>query len=104
MDEDNVSAADDQASAAAGKAAAAADTSSAVAETQLALEDAVGAIEALQWSTGVLDKGVLHSLLASLPAWAVAEQVLAYRGREKRKAPSRSCSHLHLILLFGIPV
>ena len=69
----------------AGKAAAAADTSSAVAETQLAPEDAVGAIEALQWSTGVSDKGVMMSLLASLPAWAVKEQVLAFRGREKGK-------------------
>ena len=74
-------------SAVAGKAAAAADTSSAVAETQLAPEDAVGAIEALQWSTGVLDKGVLHSLLASLPAWAVKEQVLAHRGREEQESP-----------------
>ena len=87
IDEDNASAAADKASAVAGKAAAAADTSSAVAETQLAPEDAVGAIEALQWSTGVLDKGVLHSLLASLPAWAVKEQVVAYRGRGKKESP-----------------
>ena len=90
IDEDNASVVADKASAVAGKAAAAADTSSAVAivaETQLAPEDAVGAIEALRWSTGVLDKGVLHSLLASLPAWAVKEQVLAYRGRGKKGKP-----------------
>ena len=64
IDEGNASAAADKASAVAGKAAAAAGTSSAVAETQLAPVDGVGAIEALQWSTGVLDKGVLHRLLA----------------------------------------
>ena len=96
IDEDNASAAADKASAVAGKAAAAADTSSAVAETQLAPEDAVGAIEALQWSTGVLDKGVLHSLLASLPAWAVKEQVLAYRGRGKKGKPQAAVAATYI--------
>ena len=103
IDEDTDSADADKASAVAGKAAAAADTSSAVADTQLEPEDAVGAIEALQWSTGVLDKGVLHSLLASLPAWVVKEQVLAYRGREEKESPKPQLQPLTFDPAFGIP-
>ena len=30
---------------------------------------------------------VMHSLLASLPTWAVEEQVLAFRGRGKKESP-----------------
>ena len=45
--------------------------------------EAVQAIEALSWSTGVKDTGVLNGLLASLPEWSIKEQILAYRDRDK---------------------
>ena len=39
--------------------------------------------DALQWSTGLRDAGAIAALMKSLPEWALQEQVLAYRRREK---------------------
>ena len=39
--------------------------------------------DALQWSTGLRDAGAIAGLIVSLPEWALQEQVLAYRRREK---------------------
>ena len=44
--------------------------------------EAVETVEALKWSTGVVDNGIIHGLLASLPDWSLKEQILAYRGRD----------------------
>ena len=59
--------------------------SSAEHEHDSALE-AVQAIEALSWSTGVKDTGVLTGLLASLPEWSIKEQILAYRDAHRQKS------------------
>ena len=48
--------------------------------------EAVQAIEALSWSTGVKDTGVLNGLLASLPEWSIKEQILAYRDAHRQKS------------------
>ena len=48
--------------------------------------EAVQAIEALSWSTGVKDTGVLTGLLASLPEWPTKEQILAYRDAHRQKS------------------
>ena len=48
--------------------------------------EAVQAIEALSWSTGVKDTGVLNGLLASLPEWSIKEQILAYRDASRQKS------------------
>ena len=52
-------------------------------ENDSALE-AESAMEALTWSTGVKDKGVLNGLLASLPEWSIKEQILAYRDADRQ--------------------
>ena len=44
-------------------------------------EEAVETVEALKWATGVVDNGIIHGLLQSLPDWSLKEQVLSYRGR-----------------------
>ena len=48
--------------------------------------EAVQAIEALSWSTGAKDTGVLNGLLASLPEWSIKEQILAYRDAHRQKS------------------
>ena len=48
--------------------------------------EAVQAIEALSWSTGVNYTGVLNGLLASLPEWSIKEQILAYRDAHRQKS------------------
>ena len=87
----------DQASAVADQASAVADANLALhvpAKTDSGNEDdsahvAVSAMEALSWSTGVRDSGVLHSLLASLPEWSIKEQILAYRDRDSKVSVDR---------------
>ena len=44
--------------------------------------EAVETVEALKWATGMVDNGVIHGLLTSLPDWSLKEQILAYRGRD----------------------
>jgi len=46
------------------------------------IEETADVVMALQWSTGVADKGILYALLKSLPEWSLREQVLAYEGRD----------------------
>ena len=62
--------------------------SSAVAETvensAVADEEALEAIEALKWSTNVVDNGIIHGLLQSLPDYTLREQILNYRSRACR--------------------
>ena len=53
-------------------------------------EEAVETVEALKWSTGVVDNGIIHGLIASLPDWSLKEQILAYRGRDS--APKHRAS------------
>ena len=48
--------------------------------------EAVQVIDALSWSTGVKDTGVLNGLLASLPEWSINEQILAYRDVRRQKS------------------
>ena len=53
--------------------------------------EAVQAIEALSWSTGVKDTGVLNGLLASLPEWSIKEQILAYRALSQKSIVHTDC-------------
>ena len=41
-------------------------------------------MEALSWSTGLKEAGVLNGLLASLPEWSIKEQILAYRDADRK--------------------
>ena len=53
--------------------------------------EAVQAIEALSWSTGAKDTGVLNGLLASLPEWSIKEQILAYRASGQTSIIHKGC-------------
>ena len=48
--------------------------------------EAVSAMDALPWSTGVKEAGVMNCLLASLPEWSIKEQILAYRDARRQKS------------------
>jgi hypothetical protein len=47
------------------------------------LESSVESMEALKWSTGLTDTGIIHGLLATLPEWSIKQQILAYRARDR---------------------
>ena len=61
----------------------------AVADGGGSLESPVESVEALKWSTGLSDTGIILGLLATLPDWSVKEQALTYGAREmgQRKQP-----------------
>jgi hypothetical protein len=49
----------------------------------VSLESSVESMEALKWSTGLTDTGIIHGLLATLPEWSIKQQILAYRARDR---------------------
>ena len=55
-----------------------------VESSAVADEEALETIEALKWSTNVVDNGIIHGLLQCLPDWSLREQILSYRSRACR--------------------
>ena len=55
---------------------------------------AVQSVEALKWSTGVQDEGVLHGLLATLPEWSIKEQIVAFSNRASKPAPPKQADKI----------
>ena len=50
--------------------------------------EAVVVVEALKWTMGMDDDGVVHGLLHSLPSWVLKQQVLDYRARACAPTPA----------------
>ena len=50
--------------------------------------EAVEVVEALKWTMGMDDDGVVHGLLHSLPSWVLKQQVLDYRARACAPTPA----------------
>ena len=55
--------------------------------------------EALKWSTGVKDMGIIVGLMASLPEWSLQEQLMAYRALHNSDSVKRDkCKQQVLIV------